>query len=89
MEMDIVTIQSHLNTTIQSWSRLQNILKDGEVEIDGKKLDIPSVIAVAWFVNQNFFKRPCFGLMVIVIIAYRRLLMTRVSLKKSMPAYGF
>lgn len=52
--MDIVTIQSHLNTTIQSWSRLQNILKDGEVEIDGKKLDIPSVVAVAWFVNQTF-----------------------------------
>ncbi len=52
--MDIATTQSHLNTTIQSWSRLQNILKDREVEIDGTKLDIPSVVAVAWFVNQSF-----------------------------------
>ncbi|KAL4790442.1 L-Aspartase-like protein [Aspergillus venezuelensis] len=45
--MDTTTSQTHLHVTTQTWKRLQRLLMDGEVEIDGTKLDIPGVVAVA------------------------------------------
>ncbi|KAL2829834.1 L-Aspartase-like protein [Aspergillus pseudoustus] len=39
--------QTHLHTTLQAWNRLQDIIKNGEIELDGTKLDIPGVVAVA------------------------------------------
>ncbi|KAL4812352.1 L-Aspartase-like protein [Aspergillus spinulosporus] len=39
--------QPHLNTTIQAWYRVQDLVKSGEIEIDGNRLDIPGVVAVA------------------------------------------
>ncbi|KAL4958522.1 L-Aspartase-like protein [Aspergillus filifer] len=45
--MGPTTFQTHLHVTTQTWNRLQGLLMDGEVEIDGTKLDIPGVVAVA------------------------------------------
>lgn len=47
LEMKAAPPQSHLGITIKDWTRLQEMVKDGEVEIDGSKLDVPGVVAVA------------------------------------------
>ncbi|KAI9370882.1 L-Aspartase-like protein [Aspergillus egyptiacus] len=39
--------QIHLHATLKAWHRLQDLIKDGQVKLDGTKLDIPSVVAVA------------------------------------------
>ncbi|KAL5051717.1 hypothetical protein BDW71DRAFT_171669 [Aspergillus fruticulosus] len=41
------TSQPHLDTTIKAWYRLQALIRYGEITIDGTKLDIPGVVAVA------------------------------------------
>ncbi|KAL2834189.1 L-Aspartase-like protein [Aspergillus cavernicola] len=45
--MKAATSQTHLHTTLRTWHRLQALVRNGEVEIDGTKLDVPSVVAVA------------------------------------------
>ncbi|KAL4944544.1 L-Aspartase-like protein [Aspergillus oleicola] len=45
--MNTATIQTYLRTTIQVWARFQCLIRDGNVGIDGTKLDIPRVVAVA------------------------------------------
>ncbi|KAL3467135.1 L-Aspartase-like protein [Aspergillus heterothallicus] len=47
LEMKAAPRQTHLHTTLRAWNRLQRLIKDGEIELDGTKLDIPSVVAVA------------------------------------------
>ncbi|CBF70237.1 hypothetical protein AN6075.2 [Aspergillus nidulans FGSC A4] len=47
LDMKAEALQPHLNTTIQAWYRVQNLVKYGEIEIDGNRLDIPGVVAVA------------------------------------------
>ncbi|KAL2872558.1 aromatic amino acid ammonia-lyase [Aspergillus lucknowensis] len=47
LEMKTTIPQTHLRTTLQAWNRLQGLIRDGEFELDGTKLDIPSVVAVA------------------------------------------
>ncbi|KAL2807644.1 L-Aspartase-like protein [Aspergillus granulosus] len=47
LEMRAAPRQTHLYTTLRAWHRLQGIIKDGEIELDGTKLDIPGVVAVA------------------------------------------
>ncbi|KKK12458.1 hypothetical protein P175DRAFT_0534267 [Aspergillus ochraceoroseus IBT 24754] len=45
--MKTTHFQTHLHTTLQTWQRLQRLLGEGEFELDGTKLDIPAVVAVA------------------------------------------
>ncbi|KAL4736994.1 L-Aspartase-like protein [Aspergillus similis] len=47
LDMKAETFQPHLHTTIQAWYRLQALIQYGEIEIDGNRLDIPGVVAVA------------------------------------------
>jgi phenylalanine ammonia-lyase len=47
LEMKAASCQTHLHTTLRAWNRLQGIINDGEIELDGTKLDIPGVVAVA------------------------------------------
>ncbi|KAL4910326.1 hypothetical protein BDW74DRAFT_50846 [Aspergillus multicolor] len=47
-ERNPTVCQPHLDTTIQAWCRLQDLRRDGGIEIDGTKLDIPGVVAVAY-----------------------------------------
>lgn len=77
LDMKARTLQPHLNTTIQAWCRVQDLIKYGEIEIDGNRLDIPAVVAVAWSVEQ--ISQIFFKLMFIVIIAYPRSPRTRLS----------
>ncbi|KAL4807282.1 L-Aspartase-like protein [Aspergillus unguis] len=46
-KVGVVTSQSHLLSTAQDWLRLQALIKKGVIDIDGTKLDIPGVVAVA------------------------------------------
>ncbi|KAL4867426.1 hypothetical protein BDV12DRAFT_171406 [Aspergillus spectabilis] len=47
LEMKATAPQTHLHNTLQIWHRLQGLINGGEVELDGTKLDIASVVAVA------------------------------------------
>jgi hypothetical protein len=77
LDMKAETFQPHLNTTIQAWYRVQDLVKYGEIEIDGNRLDIPGVVAVAWSVEQ--ISLVFFELIIIVIIAYPRSPKTQLS----------
>ncbi|RDW90589.1 putative SNF2 family helicase [Aspergillus mulundensis] len=48
LETNSAVCQPHLSTTIQAWYRLQRLIRDGVIKIDGTKLDIPGVVAVAY-----------------------------------------
>ncbi|KAL5003337.1 L-Aspartase-like protein [Aspergillus recurvatus] len=47
LDAKAATYQPHLDITIKAWHRLQALIKYGEIKIDGTKLDIPGVVAVA------------------------------------------
>ncbi|KAL3488580.1 L-Aspartase-like protein [Aspergillus germanicus] len=47
LEMKAASCRTHLHTTLRAWNRVQGIINDGEIELDGTKLDIPGVVAVA------------------------------------------
>lgn len=39
--------QSHLATACRTWSRVQELLKGAEIQLDGSSLDIGTVVAIA------------------------------------------
>lgn len=41
----------HAQTALNSWSRLNQLAKEGSVSIDGESLDVASVVAIARLVE--------------------------------------
>jgi phenylalanine ammonia-lyase len=39
--------QSHLATACRTWSRVQELLKGAEIQLDGSSLDVGTVVAIA------------------------------------------
>ncbi|KAL4878958.1 L-Aspartase-like protein [Aspergillus karnatakaensis] len=47
LELKAAAPQTHIQNTLQLWQRLQQLIHNGEVELDGTGLDIASVVAVS------------------------------------------
>jgi phenylalanine ammonia-lyase len=46
----------HARQALKSWSRLDQLSKEGSVSIDGESLDVASVVAIARFVESISWK---------------------------------
>lgn len=46
-------MDTHTALVQHLYTRLQSTLQNNSIEIDGGSLDIPSVVAVSWFVRQT------------------------------------